>query len=79
MYNIENMVGKIKSLIVKTRDIVDCKLSVEIECSLGDILLQGEKMDDGQVTVTSRYYDIVCYKVGSDETFPFQNALSYVM
>lgn len=40
-------------------------------------MLPGEKLNSGQLTILSRYYDIVRYKKGEDMDFPFQNALGY--
>lgn len=36
-------------------------------------------MDSGQMTVVSRYYDVINYKQGIDKNFSFQNAISYVL
>ena len=67
--------GLISSLLVS----YDKTAKTDIRCSLGDLLLQGEKPDNGQLTVVSRYYDILRYKSGEDKDFSFQNSLSYAL
>lgn len=58
--------------------VVDKVFSTDITCSLGDILLQGDTLENGQLTVLSRFYDVTHFKNGVDKSFPFQNALSYI-
>lgn len=57
---------------------IDRLLTKNINCSVGDIILSGDALDDGQLTVLSRYYDVSQYKKG-DVSFPFQNALSRIL
>jgi len=64
-----------KDQIIK---ILDNLLSKNITCSIGDIMLQGESLDEGQLTVLSRYYDLQQYQKG-DESFLFQNVLSKIL
>lgn len=59
--------------------VFDNLFSWNIYCSIGDIMLSGNDLDFGQLTVLSRYYDVCCYKDGSDKSFPFQNATSLCM
>lgn len=59
--------------------VFDSLFSWNIYCSVGDIMLSGNDLDFGQLTVLSRYYDVCCYKDGSDKSFPFQNATSRCM
>ena len=59
--------------------IFDRLFKTNIVCSIADIILQGENLCEGQLTVLARYYDILQYKTGKDLSFPFQNALSRVL
>lgn len=58
--------------------LIDRLLTKNIYCSVGDIMLSGDALDEGQLTVLSRYYDVSQYKKG-DISFPFQNALSRIL
>lgn len=65
-----------KTHIIQTLDSI---CSTKVLCSIGDVLLRGNALDNGQLIVISRYYDVLRYMEGSDRSFPFQNALSYVL
>ena len=65
-----------KAFLIRLFDFI---FSSRIRCSIGDLLLPGRNMDSGQLTVVSRYYDVINYKLGTDRNFSFQNAISYVL
>lgn len=59
--------------------LIDNVFSKSVACSVGDIMLQGKELDEGQFTVVSRYYDILQYKEGKNLSFPFQNVIGYLL
>lgn len=58
-------------IIIKVQEVIDRCLSIDIEYSVGDLLLKGDTMDNGQITAITRYYDIICYKNSKDKSFTF--------
>lgn len=64
---------------IKIISFVDNLFSRKVTCSVGDILLRGNTLDEGQLTILSRYYDLLEYYSGRNLHFPFQNAISYLL
>lgn len=52
--------------------------STEVNCSVGDIMLQRDFISQQQYTIASRFADIIAYLKG-DTSFFYQNAISSVM
>lgn len=53
------------------------KTCQRFECSIGDILLQRDVPNSHQLLLTSRLLDVEEYISKGNETFPYQNAISY--
>lgn len=66
--------GKVYAFVVRQYDRF---FSSRIECSIGDIVLQRGIPSNNQLLLTSRLLDVENY-IGSDnQTFPYQNLISY--
>ena len=53
------------------------KTCSRFECSIGDILLKRGEVLNNQLLLTSRVLDIEMFLSGKDQSFPYQNAISY--
>ena len=62
------------SKLTSWRDNATCE---RFECCLGDILLQRDVPNNHQLLLTSRLLDVEEYLENGNETFPYQNAISY--
>lgn len=66
-------------MIQKLVKVIDSILSQEITCSIGDIMHKGKELDEGQLTVLTRYYDIIQYIEKDNHSFILQNTLSRII
>lgn len=60
-------------------NLLDNLLSKKITCSIGDIMLKGKGLDEGQLTVITRYHDAEMYSVNGNKSFRLQNVLSKIL
>ena len=51
--------------------------SDKFECGIGDILLLRNVPSENQLLLTSRLLDVEAYLSGENQSFPFQNTISY--
>lgn len=67
-------VYQLYSKYTRWRDNATCE---RFECCLGDILLQRDAPNNHQLLLTSRLLDVEEYLESGNDTFPYQNAISY--